>query len=135
MPSPLFEENSEIKAVVRRLFQSLEVGDWETMSNLLARDPGLRYIGTDFEEWWQGSDVASVVGHHLADAPDFDLWIAADDVEGYSRGNVGWGAARGHLRFSDHDAVDIRHTAVFVPTRSHAASRGCCDGFTHTPTE
>jgi class 3 adenylate cyclase len=114
MSPPLFEQNTEIEAVVKRLFQALGSGDWGTMSNLLARDQGLRYIGTDFEEWWQGADIATVIGHHLVDAPDFDLWIADDDVEGYSKGNVGWGAARGHLRFGDRETVDIRHTAVFV---------------------
>ena len=114
MPKPLFEENPEIKAVIKRFIQALDADDWETMSNLFSRDQGLRYIGTDFEEWWQGSDIATVIGHHLADAPDYDLWIVADDVEGYSKGNVGWGAARGHLRFGDRETVDIRQTAVFV---------------------
>lgn len=114
MTTPLFEENPEIKAVVKRLFEALDNGDWQTMSNLLARDPGLRYIGTDFEEWWQGSDIASVLGHHLSDAPEYDLRIRAEDVEGYSTGGVGWGAARAHLRFGDREAVDVRHTAVFV---------------------
>ncbi len=114
MPKPLFDENPEIKAVVRRFFEAVDADDWETMSNLFSRDSGLRYIGTDFEEWWQGSEIATVIGHHLADAPASDLWIVADDVEGYSKGNVGWGAARGHLRFGDRETVDIRHTAVFV---------------------
>ena len=55
-----------------------------------------------------------MIGPHLAEAPDYEVWIDADDVEGFSRGHVGWGAARGHLRFSDQESVDIRHTAVFV---------------------
>lgn len=114
MPTPLFEENAEIKAVVRRFIEAVDGHDWETMSNLFSRDEGLRYIGTDFKEWWQGSDVATVIGHHLDDAPEVDIWIVEDNVEGYSKGNVGWGAARGHLRFGDREAVDIRHTAVFV---------------------
>lgn len=114
MPQPILEENPEIKAVVKRFFEALGSGDRATLSNLFARDDGLRYIGTDFKEWWKGPEVATVIGPHLADAPDYELWIDADDVEGFSRGNVGWGAARGHLRFSDQEPVDIRHTAVFV---------------------
>lgn len=114
MTEPPFEENAEIKAVVKRFIQALDVNDRETMSNLFSREQGLRYVGTDFKEWWQGSEIAKVIGHHLAEAPEFELWIVPDDVEGYSKGNVGWGAARGHLRFGDRDTVDIRHTAVFV---------------------
>ena len=114
MPQPILEENPEIKAVVKRFLEAVGAGDWNTLSNLFARDDGLRYIGTDFEEWWQGPEVASVIGPHLAEAPDLRIWIDADDVEGYSRGNVGWGAARGRLRFSDQESVDVRHTAVFV---------------------
>lgn len=114
MPQPIVEENPEIKAVVKRFLEALDAGDWQTLSNLFARDEGLRYIGTDFREWWQGPEVATVIGPHLAEAPDYEIWIDADDVEGFSRGHVGWGAARGHLRFSDQESVDIRHTAVFV---------------------
>lgn len=114
MSEPILEENPEIKAVVKRFIQALEAGDGHTLSNLFARDEGLRYIGTDFREWWQGPEVASVIGPHLAIAPDYRIWIDADDLEGYSRGNVGWGAARGHLRFADREAVDYRHTAVYV---------------------
>lgn len=113
MSEPILEENPEIKAVVRRFLEALDAGDSETLSNLFARDEGLRYIGTDFKEWWQGPEVATVIGPHLADAPDYNIWIDAD-VEGFSRGLVGWGAAKGHLRFSDQESVDIRHTAVFV---------------------
>ena len=114
MPQPIVEENPDNKAVVKRFLEALDAGDWQTLSNLFARDEGLRYIGTDFREWWQGPEVATVIGPHLAEAPDYEIWIDADDVEGFSRGHVGWGAARGHLRFSDQESVDIRHTAVFV---------------------
>ncbi len=30
----------------------------------------------------QGPEVASVIDPHLADAPDYEIWIDADDVEG-----------------------------------------------------
>lgn len=116
MSQPIFEENPEIKAVVRRFLQALAAVDRQTLSNLFVRDEGLRYIGTDFREWWRGSEVASVIGLHLAPAPDYEIWIDDVDggVEGYSAGHVGWGAARGHLQFADRDPVDFRHTAVFV---------------------
>jgi class 3 adenylate cyclase len=114
MPPPILEENPEIKAVVNRFLQALGAGDRSTLSNLFARDEGLRYIGTDFREWWQGPEVASVIGPHRADAPVVEIWVETEDVEGYSRGHVGWGAARGRLRFSDQDSHDFRHTAVFV---------------------
>lgn len=110
----MFEENHEIKAVVRRWVLAVDEADWETMSNLFARDEGLRYIGTDFSEWWQGPEVATVFGSHLDGAPNVKMELFPDDIEGYSRGGVGWGAARGRLQFGDLDPVDIRHTAVFV---------------------
>ena len=92
MTQQILEENPEIKAVVKRYIQALDTADWATMSNLFARDKALRYIGTDFREWWQGAELAKVIGPHLAAAPSYDIWIAENDVEGYSKGNVGWGA-------------------------------------------
>ena len=114
MPQPILDENPEIKAVVERFLNALSARDWDTLSNLFVRNEALRYVGTDFKEWWQGPEVATVIGPHLADAPDYELWIEPNEIEGFSSGLVGWGAARGHLRFLDRDPVDIRHTAVLV---------------------
>jgi hypothetical protein len=61
----MLEENPEIKAVVKRFLQALITGGWRTLSNLFARDEGLRCIGTDFKEWWQGSSPVSA----RSDAP------------------------------------------------------------------
>ena len=114
MSQPLLAQNPEIAAVIRRFFAALNASDHDTLSNLFSRDAGLRYIGTDYEEWWQGGDIASVIGPHLAAAPDYEIWFDDDEIEAYSRGNVGWGAARGQIRFTNRDPVDIRHTAVFA---------------------
>lgn len=114
MPQPQLQENHEIKAVVQRFMHALNSRDTDTLSNLFLRDEALRYIGTDFREWWKGADVASVIGPHLGVAPDYEVTFNAEEIEGYSNDRVGWGAARGHLRFADREPVDIRHTAVFV---------------------
>lgn len=108
----MFSEDSEVKAVITRWLRAATTADWSTAANLFARTDGLRYIGSDFREWWRGPEVATVFGAHMGSLPSFV--IDADEVEGYSIGTVGWGAARGQIRFGDAEPIDIRHTAVLV---------------------
>ncbi len=110
----MFEESPEVKAVIARWMGALGTSDWATAANLFARSKDLRYIGTDFHEWWQGPEVATVFGAHMGSVPSFVVEVDPDDVEGYSYGAVGWGAARGHIAFGSAEPVDIRHTAVLV---------------------
>jgi len=110
----VIEENAEVKAVVTRWLSAVGSADWATTSNLFARSEGLRYIGTDFHEWWQGPEVATVFAAHMASAPSFEIELEPGDVEGYSEGTVGWGAARVRVKFGDAEAVDLRHTSVLV---------------------
>ena len=108
----MFSEDPEVKAVITRWLRAGTTEDWSTAANLFAPTDGLRYIGTDDREWWKGPEVATVLGAHLGSLPSFV--IDTDEVEAYSDGTVGWGAARGQIRFGDAEPVEIRHTAVLV---------------------
>jgi class 3 adenylate cyclase len=110
----MFEENPEVKAVIARWLRAAGTADWATTANLFARSEGLRYIGTDFHEWWQGPEVATVFAAHMGSVPSFEIEIDPDEIEGYSDGTVGWGAARSHIRFGDAEPVAVRHTAVLA---------------------
>ncbi len=85
----MIETNPEVKAVIGRWIGALGTADWATTSQLFARTAGLRYIGTDFSEWWEGPGVATVFAAHMGEASEFEIHIEPDDVEGYSLGSVG----------------------------------------------
>lgn len=90
-------------------------GDGAAMANLTSRDPTTRYIGTDPDEVWRGTDVAIALPAHTEEiqervTPTFDL----GHIEAFETGTTGWAIVVGSVAFADIDAFEFRVILVFV---------------------
>lgn len=106
------QRDTSLAGVIAGWFDSLAKADMTWRDRHVSRDPGLRIVGTDPDEWLSGEpawaflrDEAEAVGGRL----DIDI----GDVEAFSQGEIGWGVARPVIRLPDDRTVNPRWSAVF----------------------
>ena len=114
-PSP------EIEAVMRRYFRALQATDVELLSHLYSQSAGVRLVGTDPREWFQGHDeLMGIAAAQLSEVEsNTGLRIEIAEIEAYEEGPVGWAAARGVYRFTGQPELPIRITAVLRMEHAH----------------
>ncbi len=106
------EQSSELRDVMMRFYDALSKGDPSFFDRHFSKADAVRGIGTDPEEWWQGSGLIDVWKQQI-DAMGGSMPLVPGDVEAYSEGSVGWVADRARLVLPDGAEVPIRFTAVF----------------------
>jgi ketosteroid isomerase-like protein len=106
------ERSEEIEGVIRGLFDSMAAGDAVAFQDLLSREPGVLFLGTDAAEWWDGHDtIARVAGEQFKEMQGIEVGVS--DAAGFSDGDVGWGSARARYAIPGGGGNEIRFTGVF----------------------
>ncbi|MGI9577358.1 MAG: nuclear transport factor 2 family protein [Microthrixaceae bacterium] len=106
-PSP------EICDLVSGYFRSFTAGDPDWVERHVLNGDHLRLIGTNAEEWLDGTDGFETFRHEAAGATGA-LTAALSDVEAFSHGEVGWGAALVRFTLPNGLSTRARFSAVVV---------------------
>ena len=107
------EPSAELEAVVRRIFEAINVRDFPTFRNLQSDHPGVIHIGTDPDEWWASyREAIAVFEAQLAEFETIGVQFEIDEIAAYSEGTVGWAACRPRLVFRDGSTNTVRFTGV-----------------------
>lgn len=102
----------EIEAVVRRALDAFAVGDLPTLENLMSKDPGLRVLGFDADEWWKGSEeFLSIRRAQAHESPSFE--VTPMEIEAFESNSVGWATAFSTI-ITGEAQTQMRHTAVLL---------------------
>jgi SnoaL-like protein len=106
------ERSEEVAGVIRAMFDAMGSGGGAAFDELLARDPGVLFLGTDAAEWWEGYETVSrVAGQQLEEMQSIDVTLS--EASGYAEGDVGWGSARVTYAMPGGGGNEIRFTGVF----------------------
>ena len=111
----MIRESPELKAVAQRWVDAYIGGQGAALANLVSRDEATRYIGTDPDEVWTGTDVATVLPVHIAEiqervAPKFE----PQRIEAWEEGTAGWAVVIGSVAFGDTPPRDMRMILLFA---------------------
>ncbi len=105
------ERSPALRDLMLRFYEALANGDTSFFDRHFSGAQATRGVGTDPEEWWQGSQVAGAWKEQL-EAMGGTMPLVAGDPEAYVEGTVGWAADRPALQLQA-GAVPVRFTAVF----------------------
>lgn len=105
------DPSRELRELMLGFYEALAGGDPSFIDRHFSVADGARGLGTDPDEWWQGSRVADAWKEQLK-AMGGSMPLVAGDPEAYSEGTVGWAADRPTLQLQG-GAVPVRFTAVF----------------------
>jgi class 3 adenylate cyclase len=113
----MFEDSPELRAICLRWMKAMHECDTGALSNLYSRAEAARYVGTDPDEWWSGSDIGTVTARHIEEAHlvlGFRVDIENADVEAYECDSAGWASVQTTMTYGDRDPVLTRFILVFV---------------------
>ena len=105
--------SSELGELITGYFASFTSGDPDWVERHVLRSDELRLIGTNAEEWLQGTDAFDVFRREAAAATG-TLDASLSDVEAYSLGDVGWGAGLVRFAVPSGQTAQARFSVVFV---------------------
>ncbi len=106
------QESTELRELIIGCFRALSNGDAEFFERHVMCGPGLRLIGGTSEEWFGGVEGFDLLRQQAASGRG-ELRATAEQVEAYSSGNVGWGAAVIRYSYGADQIVMARETFVF----------------------
>ncbi|HUY43739.1 MAG TPA: adenylate/guanylate cyclase domain-containing protein [Acidimicrobiales bacterium] len=79
-----------------------------------SRHPGVRFIGPDPEEWWEGFEQIAAVGkaqsHEMKELGG--IRVDTDEIVAWKEGTVGWIAVRCRLSFGQSTPREVRMTMI-----------------------
>jgi ketosteroid isomerase-like protein len=105
-PSP------ELREIIASWFKAAESGDAAWRDRHVSRDPNLRIVGTDPDEWLLGEPAYAFLKHE-AETVGGRVRVSVREVEAFEEGSVGWGVAIPDITISDGRRVSPRWSAVF----------------------
>ncbi len=106
------EKSPEIEAVVRRIFDSVVRGDYETFRNLASRSDNVISVDVTTYSWWRGHETATHSWEVRREEVDL-VRVEFDRVEAFQSGNFGWAVAVVDLFSAAGDRFSQRFTGVF----------------------
>lgn len=88
--------------------------DFDNYVAPLSRHPGLRFIGPDPGEWWEGIETHLSLGRTQFSemATLSGIRVDADEIVAWREGTVGWIAIRCRIAFGDREPQEARMTVV-----------------------
>jgi hypothetical protein len=107
------KRSSELRELIVGYFESFTVGDPDWVDRHVLNGPELRLIGTGHDEWLDGVGGFSVFQQESAGATGA-LSAEVSDIEAYSEGDVGWGAALVRFTLPNGQWARSRFSVVFV---------------------
>ena len=105
--------STELCDLVSGYFRSFTTGDSDWVERHVLNGDELRLIGTNAGEWLDGTDGYDTFRHEAAGATGA-LTATLSDVEAFSYGEVGWGAALVRFTLAGGLSARARFSAVFV---------------------
>lgn len=104
------ERSTSIAEHLQTLYTAVAAGDGDTVAQLTTGRPGLVFIGTDPDEWFE--DLGQVRAMLEAQA-GAGVKVRGGQPVAFEEGTVGWVADQGHFLLPDGSEVPFRITAVF----------------------
>ena len=105
------ETSQEIKERMKQIYTMMEQGDAEAIKTVFSSHSGVRAIGTDPNEWWQGGEqITSVFLKQLEEMKGIS--IVKSNPEAFNSGATGWAADNAVFKLGDIK-IPMRVTAVF----------------------
>lgn len=105
-------ESTELRELIIGCFHALANGDAEFFECHVICGAELRLIGATSEEWFGGIEGFELLRRQAANGRG-ELQSAAEQVEAYSSGDVGWGAAVIRYSYGADQVALARETFVF----------------------
>lgn len=103
------ERSEEIRRIVERWTNAIATGDDEAALGRLSEHPGIRMIGTDPGEWWQGSDLRAIWARQIEEIGPFPA--SATEIDAWEEGSVGWAAVKERIDW-EGGALESRATYI-----------------------
>ena len=88
------QRSTELRDRVLSGFEAFSSGDTSLVDRDTSRHEGVRLIGTDPDEWFEGEQVAEVLKQEVQDTTDIEE-VSPRDLDAFVEGTVGW--VSGHL--------------------------------------
>ena len=129
------EQYGELRELTRRFYEAVARGDEAFLKRLVSRREGALFIGTDANEWWEGSESFLRAMRAQAEALGGNLHIVPGQLQAYREGTLGWVVDRGPtLRLPNGTEVPCRHTLVFPAVIPSSSIRSTASGSSSTST-
>lgn len=106
--------SAEIEELMTRFYEAASKGDFENLDGLVSRQPGLLWIGTDPNEWWQTPDAVLKAWRTQTAALGGPLGITGGNVSAYEHGDVALVSDRPTFHLPDGRTLPFRLTAVWL---------------------
>src|SRR3712207_4489197 len=110
------EQSDELRDLTLRFYEATASGDLSFVERYVSRQEGAVFVGTDPNEWWEGSEAFVEAMRSQAEARGGDgLQIVPGQRQAYRGGSVGWVIDRNSsFRLPDGTQIPFRNTAVFL---------------------
>ena|SRR5438093_7814621 len=105
------ERSPELEKFIVAWFHAATRGDPSLVDRHISRQEGTRLVGSDPDEWFEGSAAAEFLKKELQGSGGSVRSLS--DLEAFSEGTVGWGTTRFTLTFPDGRSISPRWSAVF----------------------
>jgi hypothetical protein len=105
------ERSEELRDVIRSTFEAYSTGDASLTDRHTSSQDGVRLIGSDPNEWWEGEQAAEVLKQEMQDS---SVRVSSmGGIDAFFAGTVGWVSSRPVWTFEDGREIPTRWTAVF----------------------
>jgi len=109
--------SEELRAFVRRLYEAWRTQDMEALTEMFSASAHASYIGTDPEEFWNGSTGAAMMMIQIAEVKGAE--VVSHDLRAFAFGNVGWATDNVTFKLGIGGEIRIRLSMVFAIERGH----------------
>ena len=112
-PEVAMERSLELRGIIVGWFEAAERGDASWRDRHVSRNPDLRIVGTDPDEWLSGISAFGFLKNE-AETAGGRVKVTVLEAEAFAEGNTGWGVARPEITLTDGRKVTPRWSAVFL---------------------
>ena len=105
------KRSAELQDIILAAFKDYSSDNASAIERHTSRQDGVRLIGTDPNEWFEGEQAAKVLKRE-AENPSFRV-SSLDELEVFVEGSVGWASGRPTWILEDGREIPSRWTAVF----------------------
>jgi SnoaL-like domain len=105
------QQDPELKEVVLGFYGAWESGNAASFAEMTSDEPGMVFIGTDSEEWWESRDRLAQAAH--AQHEEAAYRVRPGELKAYRIGDFGIIADRPTFILPDGTESPFRFTAVF----------------------
>lgn len=107
------ESSTEVKQLMNRFYEAASKGDFASLDELVSHRPGVLWIGTDPNEWWQSPEAIAKAWRAQTAELGGPTPISGDPTV-YQQGDVAWASDHPAFRLPDGRSLPFRFTAVWV---------------------